>query len=75
MSHADDFLQPDDYLDGEDDRAAAKRILTKAAKCLRQGIPATFTMGELDALSIVQARQLAAEILDAAHPADTWAVS
>jgi hypothetical protein len=34
--------------EGEDDLAAIRRILGKAAECLRNGIPATFTASELD---------------------------
>lgn len=37
--------------DGVDDEAmdaAIQRALTKAAQCLRNGVPATFTAGELD---------------------------
>ena len=41
------FLTPD-LLDGESDEDAEKRVLTKAAQCLRNCIPATFTAGELD---------------------------
>ena len=42
------FLWPEDLLDGESYEDAAKRVLTKAAQCLRKCVPATFTMGELD---------------------------
>ncbi len=42
------YLQEDDLLDGESFDAAGQRILTKAANCLRNGVPATFTAGELD---------------------------
>ena len=38
----------DDLLDGESYEDAEKRVLTKAAQCLRNGIPATFGMGELE---------------------------
>ena len=34
--------------DGEDVDDAIRRIVTKAAECLRNGVPATFTGGELD---------------------------
>jgi hypothetical protein len=44
----EDFLNPDDLLEGEDQLAAARRILTKAAECLRDGVPTTFTGPELD---------------------------
>jgi hypothetical protein len=38
----------DDLLDGESFHDAERRILTKAANCLRNGVPTTFTAGELD---------------------------
>lgn len=46
--YAENVLQPDDLLDGESYEDAEARILAKAAKCLRYGVPATFTAGELD---------------------------
>jgi hypothetical protein len=42
------LLNEGDLQPGEDYREAEKRILGKAAKCLRAGVPATFTAGELD---------------------------
>lgn len=42
------YLPFEDLLDGETDHDAERRILTKAANCLRNGHPATFTGGELD---------------------------
>ena len=42
------ILWPDDLLDGEDWEDAEKRILTKAARCLRYDEPATFNAHELD---------------------------
>jgi hypothetical protein len=38
----------DAALDGESDPDAERRILTKAAQALRNGVPATFTGPELD---------------------------
>jgi hypothetical protein len=46
--YADQFLMRDGLPDGEDEDAAIRRILTKAAECLRNGVPTTFTGGELD---------------------------
>jgi hypothetical protein len=46
-----DFLTADDKLDGEDDREAERRILTKAARILAgHDFEATFTGPELDAV-------------------------
>ena len=45
---AEEACVTDAALDGESYEDAEKRILTKAAQCLRNGIPATFTAGELD---------------------------
>jgi hypothetical protein len=42
------YLFESDLHDGEDYEDAARRILTNAARCLRNGVPATFTWGELD---------------------------
>jgi len=42
------LLDDDDLLDGESYQDAERRVLTKAAECLRNGVPATFTSGELD---------------------------
>jgi hypothetical protein len=49
----DDFdseylLLHDDLLNGESYDDAERRILTKAADCLRNGVPTTFTGPELD---------------------------
>ena len=43
-----DTCVTDAAFDGESYEDAAKRVLTKAAQCLPNGIPATFTAGELD---------------------------
>lgn len=47
-SEPSQWLDIDDELDDEDDEAAIRRVLTKAADCLRGGVPATFTGPELD---------------------------
>jgi hypothetical protein len=45
---ADSTLLDDDVLDGESTHDADRPVLTKAAQCLHNGIPATFTEHELD---------------------------
>jgi hypothetical protein len=46
--YAAQFLVRDELQDREDELAGIRRVLTKAAECLRNGVPATFTGGELD---------------------------
>lgn len=42
------LLDDGDLLDGEGFHDAEVRIMKKAAQCLRNGVPATFTAGELN---------------------------
>jgi hypothetical protein len=44
----DSILSDGDLIDGESLDDTTRRILTKAANCLRNGEPTTFTAGELD---------------------------
>ena len=43
-----EYLAPEDLQDGETYSDAERRVLNKAAQCLRNGVPATFTGTELD---------------------------